>query len=116
MKDTGTESDQVKTHKEEMPARLKSDSKDRENIREKLQTCIDPLNADDHPTGIINIVSGRIGPESVNADDSVNIGKKKINAYEASWPEGFYNSLTNKVVTLLRNINQPWVKCYSFVW
>ena len=69
---------QVNFHKKEMSASKKSDAIDRESIREKLQTCIDPLNPSD-------IVSGRIGPESVNADNAVSIGKEQMKKYEATW-------------------------------
>ena len=31
------------THKEEKPSRIRSDEEDSEKIREKLQSCIDPL-------------------------------------------------------------------------
>ncbi|XP_064094761.1 uncharacterized protein LOC135207056 [Macrobrachium nipponense] len=36
----------VTVHKEEMPARKKTDAADREKLRETLITCIDPLNPD----------------------------------------------------------------------
>ena len=32
-----------KKHKEEMPSRIASDRADRNNLREALQTCLDPL-------------------------------------------------------------------------
>ena len=100
MKDVNKQSHQVNHHKEEMSARKKSDAKDRENIREKLQSCIDPLDPDDHPTDIINIVSGQIAPESVNVDNSVSIGEKQMKIYEANWPESFYSSIAKQVVTM----------------
>ena len=33
--------------------------------------CIDPLNSDNHPDGIVNIVTGRIVPDAVNVDNYV---------------------------------------------
>ena len=39
------------THKLEKPSRIRSDEEDREKIREKLQSCIDPL---DHPDRVIH--------------------------------------------------------------
>ena len=37
----------------------------------------------------VNIVSGRIGPDSVNVDNAVSIGRTQLHAYKSSWPEGF---------------------------
>ena len=60
---------EVSSHKEENPARMRSDQKDRNSIRNKL----DPT---DHPDEIVNIFTGRIAPSSVNVEQSVEIGKK----------------------------------------
>lgn len=65
----------------------------------KLEACTHPLNPEDHPSGIFNIISGRISPEAVNADKSVSVGAKQMAAYEATWPEKFHG-LTGKVVTM----------------
>ena len=40
------------THKEETTARIRSDAKDRESIRIKLELCIDPLIPFSHPSNI----------------------------------------------------------------
>ena len=45
---------EVMSHKEEKPSRITSDAKDRDKIREKLLTCIDPLDPTGHPAGLIN--------------------------------------------------------------
>jgi hypothetical protein len=90
----------VESHKEEMPARIKSDLNDRKNIKKKLETCIDPLNPGCLPDNIVNIVSGRISPQSVNADKSVIIGRQQMTEYEASWPQGFNDPLSKKVTTM----------------
>ena len=50
----------VTVHKKEMPARKQSDAADREKLRERLTTCIDPLNPDDHPNHLVNVVSGKL--------------------------------------------------------
>ena len=78
---------EVTTHKEDNPFRTRSDTEHREKIREKLQSCIDPLDLADHPDRVINIVTGRIGPEKVNAPNAVEIGRTQILSYEESWPE-----------------------------
>ena len=37
---------QAMVYKEEIPGRITSDSRDRDNIRRKLEMCIDPLNSE----------------------------------------------------------------------
>ncbi len=93
----GYKQSEVMTHKEEKPSRIRSDSQDRQNIQDKLKTCIDPL---DHPNGLVNIVTGRVVPDIVNAGKSVEIGRAQMNAYEQSWPSGFNDTLSKKVVTM----------------
>ena len=48
-----------------MPGRIASDAKDRGNIQQKREMGIAPLNSDNHPDGIVNIVTGRIAPDAV---------------------------------------------------
>jgi len=50
------------SHKEENPSRIKSDSQDRQKIRNKLEMSTDPLDPTDHSDEIVNIVTGRIAP------------------------------------------------------
>ena len=61
-----------------MPARLKADAIDRDRIRTSLETCFDPLSTAEHPEQIVNVVSGRISPDSVNVENSVTIGKEQM--------------------------------------
>lgn len=98
-------------HKEEAVARIASDAEDRGKIRSKLETCIDPLSPTEHTDGILNIVTGRIGPDSVNADDAVKIGRAQMKEYEDSWPEGFNSTISNKVITM--SADKRSVKCGS---
>ena len=44
-----------------------------DNIRRKLEMCIDPLDSEDHPKEIVNTVSRRIAQDSVNANKSVTL-------------------------------------------
>ena len=83
-----------------MPGRIASDAKDIGNIQQKLEICIDPLNSDNHPDGIVNIVTGRIEPDAVNVDNSVAMGKEQMKQFETGWPKTFYDPLSNKVVTM----------------
>ena len=79
-----------------MPSRIQSDGVDREKLKDRLNTCIDPLQPDSHPPGLINVVTGRLCPDNVNVDDSVNIGTKQMNEYELHWPESFNKHENNK--------------------
>ena len=66
----------VTSHKEESMSSIMTDSTDRENIRNKLAACINPLNSTNHPPdNPINIVTGKIAPKSVKVDNSVQLGQ-----------------------------------------
>ena len=66
----------ITSHKEEMASQIKYDENDdRKVIREKLKTCIDPLNTAGQAATLVNIVCGRKGPNEVNVHDTVDLGK-----------------------------------------
>ena len=83
-----------------MSDRIASDAKDRGNTKHKLEMCIGPLNSDNHPDGIVNIVTERIAADALNVDDSVAMGKEPMKQFEAGWPNTFYAPLSNKLVTM----------------
>ena len=88
-------------HKEESNAHIKLDYNDRISIKQKLETCIDPFDPDTHPSEVINIVSGRIGPTSVTVYNLVSIGKKQMKDFENSWSTGgFYKTINKLVITM----------------
>ena len=91
---------EVSSHKEENPARVKSDGIDRQNIRAKLAMFTDPLDPTNHPDEIVNIASGRIAPSSVNVDKSVEIGKALMVQFEDNWPSGFNTPIPKQIVTM----------------
>ena len=80
----GQSHSKVTVHKDEMKSLTKSDAEDRNKIRLELEYYIDHLDRLIHPNGIVNIVTGRRGSESVTADKSVAIGKDQMETYEAS--------------------------------
>ena len=90
----------VTVHKEEMPARKKTDAADRDKLRERLITCIDPLNPDDHQDPLVNIVTGKLAPAAVNVDNAAKIGLQQMKDYEDHWPSSFHKPLSKKVVTM----------------
>ena len=62
--------------------------------------CIELLNSDNNPEGIVNIITGIIAPCTINIANYVATGKEPIKQFETSWPERFYEPLSNKVVTM----------------
>lgn len=54
--------------KGENTARMKSDMKDRLKIRRKIQTLTDSLNPNEHPDGLVNIITGSTAADKVNVD------------------------------------------------
>ena len=94
---------EVMIHKEERPARIKSDAQDKQNILHKLQSCIDPMDPTNHPDELVNIVTGRVAPGTVNAGLSVQIGTAQLREFEESLPDGFNSTISKKVVTMSVN-------------
>ena len=92
------------THKEEALARMKSDEVDRRALRDKLAMCIDPLNTEEHPRGLVNIVTGEVMTnDAINVDQTVDLGKKQLEEFEAGWPENFHTPVKTTVVTFTAN-------------
>ena len=92
-------------HKEESPGRIKSDAADRNTLEEMLSMYMGPLNPDEHSQGTIqNIVTGQIAPDSVNVENAVAIGTRKMKEFRDSWPDGFYKTIKKDVV--LFNVKQ----------
>ena len=82
-------------------ARIQLDASDREKMQSKLATCIDPLKPENHPQDhLINIVTGRKAPTSVNVDSAVRIGEQLIKQYQTGWPESFHKPISKPVVTM----------------
>ena len=81
----------VPTHKEEQSARTEAVAMDRSKIQKKLSICIDPLNTNDQPSGIIKFVSGEICQDTVNVDKAISLGEKQMKDYEAGWPVSNYH-------------------------
>ena len=81
-------------HKEEMPARIKSDAKDREKVRRKLEQCIHPLDTKNQPKELVNVASGYINNDvSINVEEAVSIGCKQLRCFIEKLPQGFYDNI-----------------------
>lgn len=88
-------------HKEETKARMKTDAKDRQALREKLEVCIDPLQTDNNQEGLVNIVTGQLLTQpSLNVDKAAEIGSKQMEEFEKTWPASFHETLQKRVTTM----------------
>jgi hypothetical protein len=58
---------------------------------------------EEHPVQLVNIVTGRINPETVSVDDALAIGTLQRQEFESSWPEGFHKPIANRVKTMVGN-------------
>lgn len=90
----------VEVHKEEGYARIRSDNGDKEKLKKKLESCIDPFDCDSHHGNLVNVVTGRIFPSDFNVHDSVKLGSDQMTKFENGWPENFHDSLTSNVVCM----------------
>ena len=53
-----------------------------------------------HAAGcLINISNGQIAHPNVNVDKALEVGLEQLKQFEASWPDGFYNTLSMQFVT-----------------
>ena len=77
-------------HKEEIPARIKSDTKDRNVLCEKVELWMDPLDPDQYQDGLVNVVTGKIVVHPlVDVNNAITLGKNQIEAFEKNWIGGF---------------------------
>jgi len=79
---------EMMSREKEKTLRITSNAKDRDKIRDKLLTCIAPLDPRSHPADLVNVVTSRVAPETVNAHGAVNIGNEQLVSFEKSWPGG----------------------------
>ena len=100
MFDVHTQNQVMTTHKEEGRARIFEDNKDRQQIRDAIDACIHPLQSDTHPSCVVNIFNGQISPPEVNVQNAVEIRTGQMKYFESSLPEGFYQTISKKVVTM----------------
>lgn len=80
-------------HKEEVKGRITADKADREGLRQKLNICTDPLNSEQLPEGIINVLNGGTAPTAVNVDKAVEIGTRRMEEFERKLPQRSYDTI-----------------------
>ena len=116
MTEEDTQSKVGTTHKQEAKARIAEDKRDRDGIRHKLDTCITPLDSAAHRSGVVNIVSGQIGSTEVNVNNAFTIGIEQRKVFESRLPQGLYETITKKVVTMdhaRKQVNVGAVKVFD---
>lgn len=91
-------------HKEESKGRMRTDTRDRKALREKLSMVIDPLDPEQHlKDGLVNIVTGNVVSDpKVNVDQAIAIAVAEMNAFEAGWPASFHGTIQKKVQTMAK--------------
>eukprot|EP00745_Piridium_sociabile_P031048 TRINITY_DN51469_c0_g2_i2.p1 TRINITY_DN51469_c0_g2~~TRINITY_DN51469_c0_g2_i2.p1 ORF type:complete len:652 (+),score=127.59 TRINITY_DN51469_c0_g2_i2:129-2084(+) len=95
-------------HKEELPGRINSDAVDRDKLRVKVDTVIDPLDAGGHPKGSpINIVTGKLAHPAVNVHHSLHLARVSREAYEKNLPTGFHDTINAGVKTMAYTGSRP---------
>ena len=63
-----------------------------------------------HAAGcLINISIGQIAQPNVNADRALEVGREQLKQFEASWPDGFYNTLSMQFVTFAERTKRLYV-------
>ena len=102
MEMTNNTTDRVATHhKEESLKRIESDQQNLKSLRQYMSGIIDPMDPSTHPDGhLLNIVSGQIAAENCNVHEAVAKGNELIKQYKESWPEGFYQTISQPVVLM----------------
>ncbi len=90
---------EVDHHKEESTSIIKADSDERNAIRDKLETCVDPLDVS-QGQNLFNIVTGKISNKNFNVEDAVQIGEAQLQEFESACPTGFYQTIKRKVITM----------------
>jgi len=98
MTDEDTESKVVTAHNEEATATIAEDKRDRDGIRQKLDTCINHFDSAAHPSSIVNVVSVQIGSTEVNVHNAVTIGTKQMKVFESRLPQGLYETITKMLL------------------
>ena len=97
---SGDDANVQTTHKEEAESRINRNGHDRQSLRAALESRIDPMDPVTHAAGcLINISNDQIAQPNFNADRALEIGREQMKQFEASYPDGFYNTLSKQVVT-----------------
>ena len=84
-------------HKEESTARMISDKKDKEALKNKLEVCIHPLNPEVHPEQSVNVANGTIEASEINVDQAARVGHSQMLDFEKALPSGFWTCIEGNI-------------------
>ena len=59
-----------------------------------------PSNEPECPDDIVNICTGQVSSHKVSVDQCISIGKDQVKSFYEGLPDGFYELLSKKVVTM----------------
>ena len=99
LKDGGHKT-QITRDKEESAARKASDDIDRQKIGEKLSLCTNPLDPNEHESGIVNIITGEGMCPLCECWLCSRHWKGTNGGFYSSWPDGFHGTISTKVKTM----------------
>ena len=93
---------------------IQADAKDRVGLHQKLDSCMDPMDPERHPDGsIVNVVSGKLAPASVNVDNALIIGQTMLEDFEKAWPERFHCTQKWEHDSIMQFCSDWWL---SSIW
>ena len=96
-------------HKEETKARIQTDAKDRNVLRDKLEVCIDPLQTENNQEGPVHIVTGQVlTHHSLNVDNTPELGTQQMDEFERGLPGSFHETIHRRVTTMA--VSQKHIK------
>ena len=75
---------EVDHHKQDSPSIINADNDDMNAIRDKLETCVDPLDVSQGQNSI-TIVTGKFSKTNVNVEDAVPIGDWNVFPHTIDW-------------------------------
>lgn len=90
----------ARTHKEEQPFSIKADNKDRNDIKDIINSLIiNPLDKDQisYHKDLINVYTGQLADEKCNLGDAFKLGCQQYDDLLLDLPSGFYNTINHLV-------------------
>ena len=69
-----------------------------------MELLIDHLDPELHQYGLVNVVTGKVVVHpSVKVNNAAILGENQIETSEKSWPGGFHDTITKKMITMADN-------------
>ena len=69
-----------------------------------MELLIDHLDPELHQYGLVNVVTGKVVVHpSVKVNNAAILGENQMETSEKSWPGGFHDTITKKIITMADN-------------